>query len=492
MTRTLSLKTKLLILGMTIFAGLLAVEAYGIREFREHMREDRFNRIRQLVEAQASMIQHLMTAAEQKLISDEEARTRALDIIQGSRFDENNYFWIHDLQTRMVSHPMKPELNGKDLTGMKDPSGKALFVHMNAVVRDKGHGFVEYSWPSPLDPRGEPVPKVSFVKLIPQWNWVIGAGVYLDDVNEAFHSLLLRMIISSVLLFTLVGFVVIGVAWRLVREVNESVEIVSRSSHYVRHAGNSLNETSSLLASITTENAAALQETAATTESVSRMIKDNSERSLKARMLANESLQTAKAGFQDVEQMQSAMQSIVASSKRAEEIIQMIDEIAFQTNLLALNAAIEAARAGQHGKGFAVVAEAVRSLAQRSAAASKEITSIISSNSSSTRNGARLADEMSHHLKSIVAVTESATALMAEISEASQEQSRAMAQVVLALSQIDQATQKAASTSMETSDSSTELVSESEQLDAAVLRLTSVVQGQASSEPGQTEEAQAA
>jgi methyl-accepting chemotaxis protein len=492
MTRTFSLKSKLLILGMTVFAGLLAVEAYVIREFRNDMLEDRFSRIRQLVEAQASMIQHLIAAADQKNITESEARARALDIIQGSRFDDDNYFWIHDMQTRMVSHPMKPELNGKDLTSMKDPSGKAFFVLMNEVVRSQGQGFVEYFWPVPHQPNGEPVPKVSFVKLIPQWNWVIGAGVYLNDVNEAFQSLLLRMIIISMLFFALMGLVVIGVAWRLVREVNESVEIVSRSSHSVRHAGNSLNETSSLLASITTENAASLQETAATTESVSRLIKENSERSLKARMLANESLQTARAGFQDVEQMQSAMQSIVASSKRAEEIIQMIDEIAFQTNLLALNAAIEAARAGEHGKGFAVVAEAVRSLAQRSAAASKEITSIISGNSHSTRNGARLAEEMSHQLKSIVAVTESATVLMADISEASQEQARAMAQVVLALTQIDQATQKAASTSMETSESSTDLVSESEQLDAAVLRLTRVVQGRASSEPGHTEESQAA
>ncbi|MDQ3232157.1 MAG: methyl-accepting chemotaxis protein [Pseudobdellovibrionaceae bacterium] len=260
-----------------------------------------------------------------------------------------------------------------------------------------------------------------------------------------------------------------------------SADPYGQSSHETRaerHTGHSLNEASSLLASLTTENAAALEETAATTESVSRMIKENSERSLKARSLASESLQTARAGFKDVEQMQSAMQSIVASSKRAEEIIQMIEEIAFQTNLLALNAAIEAARAGEHGKGFAVVAEAVRSLAQRSSSASKEITSIIRSNSNSTKHGARLAEDMSRHLKNIVEVTESATLLMTDISEASQEQARAMSQVVLALSQIDEATQKAASTSMETSESSTELVEESGQLDAAVLRLTRVVQGQ--------------
>jgi methyl-accepting chemotaxis protein len=492
MAFSMSLKSKLLILGFTIFTGLLAVEAYVIREFRNNMLDDRFSRTKLLVEAQASMINHLINAANQKTITDEEARTRALDIIKGSRFDQNNYFWIHDMQTRMVSHPMKPELNGKDLSEMKDPTGKRFFIAMNAVARSKGEGFVEYYWPSPYRTDGEAVPKVSFVKLIPQWDWVIGAGVYLDDVNQTFYAVLMRMVIISVVLFSLMGIVAVAVALRLVREVNESVEIVTRSSHSVRHAGHSLNETSSLLASITTENAAALEETAATTESVSRMIKENSERSLKARSLADESLQTARAGFHDVVQMQTAMQSIVESSKRAEEIIQMIDEIAFQTNLLALNAAIEAARAGEHGKGFAVVAEAVRSLAQRSSSASKEITSIISSNSESTRNGARLAEDMSHHLKNIVSVTESATSLMSDISEASQEQARAMSQVVLALSQIDQATQKAASTSMETSDSSTDLVEESGQLDAAVLRLTRVVQGQTSSGAETSELPQAA
>lgn len=482
MAFTLSLKSKLLILGFTVFTGLVTVEAYLIREFRNNMLEDRYSRTQDLVEAQASMINHLINAANDKIITEEEARARALDLIKGSRFDDNNYFWIHDMQTRMVSHPMKPELNGKDLSELKDPTGKHLFVAMNDVVRAKGEGFVEYYWPSPRKTDGEAVPKVSFVKLIPKWNWVLGAGLYLDDVNQTFYSVLLRMIIMSIIVLALMGLVVGGVALRIVREVNQSVEIVTRSSHSVRHAGHSLNETSSLLANITTENASALEETAATTESVSRMINENSERSQKARGLADESLRTAKAGFQDVEQMQKAMQSIVASSKRAEEIIQMIDEIAFQTNLLALNAAIEAARAGEHGKGFAVVAEAVRSLAQRSSSASKEITGIISSNSDSTRNGARLAEDMSHHLKNIVAVTESATSLMSDISEASQEQARAMAQVVLALSQIDQATQKAASTSMETSESSNELVSESGQLDAAVLRLTRVVQGHASAD----------
>ena len=476
-----SLKSKLVILGFTIFVALLAVEAYVIREFRSNMLDDRFTKTKHLVEAQASMIQHLMDAAAQKTISEDEARARALDIIKGSRFDQNNYFWIHDLDTRMVSHPMKPELNGKDISEMKDPSGKRFFVAMNEIVRSHGEGFVEYYWPAPGKADGAPVPKVSFVKLIPKWNWVIGAGIYLDDVNQTFYSVLWRMIAISIALFSAVGVVVLSVSFRLVREVNQSVEIVTRSSDSVRHAGSSLNETSSLLAHITTENAAALEETAATTESVSRMIKDNSERSLKARSLADESLETARAGFQDVEQMLSAMQSIVASSKRAEESIQMIEEIAFQTNRLALNAAIEAARAGEHGKGFAVVAEAVRSLAQRSSSASKEITTIIRSNSNSTRNGARLAEDMSLHLKNIVAVTESATALMSEISEASQEQSRAMAQVVLALTQIDQATQKAASTSMETSESSTDLALQSGQLDAAVLRLMRVVQGHDSS-----------
>jgi methyl-accepting chemotaxis protein len=487
-----SLKSKLLLLGVTIIAGILAVEAYVIREFRSNMLDDRFTKTKHLVEAQASMIQHLIDAAAQKTMTEDEARARALDIIQGSRFDQNNYFWIHDLDTRMVRHPIKPELNGKDISEMKDPSGKRFFVAMNDIVRAHGEGFVEYHWPAPNKADGGAVPKVSFVKLIPKWKWVLGAGVYLDDVNRTFYSVLWRMIAISVGLFSVVGAFVLSVSFRLVREVNQSVEIVTRSSQCVRHAGSSLNQTSSLLANITTENAAALEETAATTESVARLIKDNSERSFKARTLADESLQNARSGFQDVEQMQSAMQSIVASSKRAEEIIQMIDEIAFQTNLLALNAAIEAARAGEHGKGFAVVAEAVRSLAQRSSAASKEITTIIRSNSNSTRIGARLAEEMSLHLKSIVAVTESATRLMSDISEASKEQSLAMAQVVLALTQIDQATQKAATTSMETSDSSSDLVEQSGQLDAAVLRLMRVVQGQASSANETNDDAQAA
>lgn len=143
MSRTLSLKAKLLILGITLFAGLLAVESYVIREFRSNMLDDRFTKTKHLVEAQVSMIHHLMEQANQKVITEDEARQRALDIIKGSRFDESNYFWIHDLDVRMVSHPMKPELNGKDISEMKDPSGKRFFIEMNNVVRQKGAGFVE-------------------------------------------------------------------------------------------------------------------------------------------------------------------------------------------------------------------------------------------------------------------------------------------------------------------------------------------------------------
>lgn len=475
--RTTSLRIKILVIAGLVFLGMAVLEGFAIVEFRSNMMEDRFTRIKHLVEAQASSINLLIDQVENKAISEDDARQRALDIIKGSRFDGSNYFWIHDLQNKMIFHPIKTSLNGTDLSTFSDPTGKKIFVEMNAVVRKQGQGYVEYLWPLPGQPNENPVGKVSYVHHIPRWNWVIGAGVYLDDVNRNFMTLLYRMLGVSAILFLILGLGVGGFAIRTLRDFNAAVDIVSSSSRSVRNAGNGLNATSSLLASITSQNAASLQETTTTTELVSNTIKDNSVRSMKARGLAGESLQTARAGFQDVEQMQNAMQEIVSSSKRAEEIIRIIEDIAFQTNLLALNAAIEAARAGENGRGFAVVAEAVRSLAQRSSVASKEITQIIKSNSASTLNGARLANEVGRHLKSIVEVSELASGLMTEISEASREQSEAISQVVLALSQIDQATQKAASTSQETQESSSELVEESGQLDAAVVSLTRIVSG---------------
>ena len=110
----------------------------------------------------------------------DEAKKMALLRVKALRYNKDDYFWVSDLDARMVMHPFKPEMDGKDQSGYKDPNGKRLFVEMANVCQEKGGGSVEYMWPKPGETK--PSPKMSYVKLYKPWGWVIGTGVYFDEL----------------------------------------------------------------------------------------------------------------------------------------------------------------------------------------------------------------------------------------------------------------------------------------------------------------------
>ena len=172
------------------------------------------------------------------------------------------------------------------------------------------------------------------------------------------------------------------------------------------------------------------------------MARKNGDNSRAAAGLVSRSQQKFAESNRSLDQMVAAMREIGASSDKISKIIKVIDEIAFQTNILALNAAVEAARAGEQGRGFAVVATEVRTLAQRSAAAAKEIKELISDSVSKVEDGTRLVDEAGATMDEIVSAVKRVTDIMAEISAASQEQSSGIEQVNQAVTQMDEVTQQ--------------------------------------------------
>ena len=196
------------------------------------------------------------------------------------------------------------------------------------------------------------------------------------------------------------------------------------------------------LSTRTEQQAASLEETASSMEQLTATVKQNAEHAVQANKLAVSASAVAVRGGNDVEQVVGTMASINDSSKKIAEIIGVIDGIAFQTNILALNAAVEAARAGEQGRGFAVVASEVRNLAQRSAAAAKEIKSLIDDSVDKVVRGTRLADQARLTMDEVVGSVQRVTGLIGEIADASAEQTAGLEQVNQAIAAMDQVTQQ--------------------------------------------------
>ncbi len=222
------------------------------------------------------------------------------------------------------------------------------------------------------------------------------------------------------------------------------------------------------LSARTEEQASSLEQTSATMEELSSTVRQNADNAQQANQLAQSASDVAKSGGKVVGEVVGTMRGIEDSSKRIADIITVIDGIAFQTNILALNAAVEAARAGEQGRGFAVVAGEVRSLAQRSAEAAKEIKSLINDSVERVQNGTQLVDRAGQTMQDIVSSVQRVTDIVGEISSASREQSSGIAQVGEAVTQLDKATQQNAALVEESAAASESLKAQAARLLEAV------------------------
>ena len=222
------------------------------------------------------------------------------------------------------------------------------------------------------------------------------------------------------------------------------------------------------LSSRTEDQAASLEETSATMEQLNATVRQNADNAAQANQLAQSASQVARDGGRVVGEVVTTMRGIEDSSKRIADIISVIDGIAFQTNILALNAAVEAARAGEQGRGFAVVASEVRSLAQRSAGAAKEIKTLISDSVERVQSGTQLVDRAGRTIEDIVSSVQKLADLVGEISSASREQSSGIGQVGEAVTQLDRATQQNAALVEQSAAASESLKDQAAQLLGAV------------------------
>jgi methyl-accepting chemotaxis protein len=250
---------------------------------------------------------------------------------------------------------------------------------------------------------------------------------------------------------------------QIIAEVRGSADGVASASHQIASAAGHISTSAQ-------EQASSLEETATSLEELTATVKQNAHNALQASQLALSSREAAEKGGKVVADAIESMKEITRASKRIAEIIAVIDEIAFQTNLLALNAAVEAARAGEQGRGFAVVATEVRSLAQRSAAAARQIKGLIEDSVQKVESGSELVTQSGQTLEEIVSSVKRATDIVAEIAAASQEQSQGIEQVNRAVSQMDQVVQANATQTERLSSTARSLAAQAVELQALVSR----------------------
>ncbi|MEN0058017.1 MAG: cache domain-containing protein [Bdellovibrio sp.] len=452
---------------------------YILPLMKENMYNDRRLAVRNTVDVASNLIAHYHSLYKNNVLSEEEAKTQALAAIEKLRYNGNEYFWINDLHPKMLMHPIKPELNGKDLTDMKDPNGVHLFVEFAKMGQSEaGEGFVHYMWPKPGSPN--PEPKISFVRQYKDWKWIIGSGIYVDDVEKAITEFRFKILIGFGLAFVLAFGLFYGFAGRLMNFLSRTVSDTNDASQQVLEASNMLSGAGQSVAQGAVESAARIEETLKSVKELNDIVSANQERARTAAELARSSEAGASEGAQEVKRL---IDSINVMSKISEEItsaMDIIDDIAFQTNLLALNAAVEAARAGEQGKGFAVVADAVRSLALKSAEAAKEVKTVITSSVTQTQISLELAEKSDKVLDGIVTSVQKVNVLNQEIAETSASQSEGIRSIHDAMDVLETQTQTFSAAAEETAATSEEMSAQATTLQHMVHKMAQEVIGKAS------------
>jgi len=480
----LSLNAKLWLALVVTWLGLLFLGGWAAMQTRDIMLTERKAAIRNVVEAASGIVAEYAKLADNHTLTEEQAKHEAMARLSEMRYPGFGYLMIANAKPVVLMHPTLADLRNKDVSNYADSNGKLLFVEMVKVAQANGQGFVPYM--ARLPGKTDRVPKISYVKRFAPWDWYLMSGLYIDDIDTAFHADLLRYFIAVLI----IGALGSGALVTIIRNVKRSLggepayaasvaQVIAEGdlSHRVvvdSGDGNSMllamqrmqqhlaqairrirGSTKTIeeavqqiasgnldLSSRTEQQAASLGETAASMEELTATVKQNADNARQANQMATDTSRIANEGGEAVQQVVATMQNIADSSTRVVDIIAVIESIAFQTNILALNAAVEAARAGEQGRGFAVVASEVRNLARRSADAAKEIKALIEDSVSRVEDGKSLVAVAGTKMESLVQSVKHVSEIIREISSASEEQSRGIEQVNIAIAQMDQTTQQ--------------------------------------------------
>jgi methyl-accepting chemotaxis protein len=491
----MSVAHQFLLLAALGVALTVAGVALTLKRSQELAFEARCTELKHMSEASVGLVDVFVQKERAGLLPRPEAQKLALEALSAMRYDRGNYFFAYDYDGLTLAIPRK-DLVGKNRMNEVDPYGHQTVRPMIEAAREGHPLFNHFSFPKAGGTR--PEPKIAFGLAVPEWQWVIGTGAYVDDVNatlvdgivgfcEIFGPLFLLYLAIVVFmrrsLSRLLGSLSramnrladgdldadadmgdgkrrdeIGDLQRAIRlmitNLRGVVGDVKRGSFSVASGSGELSSSSDQLSEGATEQAAAAEEASSSMEEMAAGIKQNAANASQTEAIARQSAIDAEASGEAVNRAVEAMRLIASK-------ITFVQEIARQTDLLALNAAVEAARAGEHGRGFAVVASEVRKLAERSQSAAREIGAL----SADTVTAAQDAGVM---LGRLVPDIKRTATLVEEITAACREQDVGSTQINKAIQQLDQVTQQNASASEQVSATAQTLAAQAEGLRKAI------------------------